>query len=161
MREYTIQRASLSVAELLEDYWEADRFEQGCRSCGNYGVNPGCPPHDFDVKELWRRYGRLELYAVCIPGDASWDEADRWLTAQLLALEKTLPGSRCLCPGSDGGLLAPGPRYSIQSLGGNVEKVSRERLGMSLQWGIGGAAPERLVLVGGLLLPEAYRELIL
>lgn len=149
------------MTELLEGYLEIDRFEQGCRSCGNYGTNPGCPPHDFDVEKLWLRYERLELYAVSIPGDSSWDEADRWLTEQLLALEKSLPGSLCLCPGSSGGLLTSGMHYSIQSLGGNVEKLSRERLGLSLQWGIAGAAPERLALIGGLLLPEGCGEVTL
>ena len=151
MKKDMMYRSTVPIREMSERYLEPDRFEESCRSCENYGCNPGCPPHDFDVPGFWRRYAYLDLYALSIPASSSWEEGERKLSDQLLTMESAVPGSLALLPGSSGSPRADGLRYSIQSLGGNVEKLCRERLGLSLQWAGSEALSGRLAVVGGLL----------
>lgn len=152
MAENEIQKtATISIPDLILNYVEPVRFETACRSCSKYGVGSACPPHDFNVVEWWSRFAYLDLYAVSIPGDADWDEADKRLSDRLLVLERAVPESLCLLSGSSGGKEGEAVRYSIQSLGGNVEKLCRELLSISLQWPKEGTDPGRLTLVGGLL----------
>jgi predicted metal-binding protein len=151
MRKSMLHTATVPIQEMILHYLEPERFEESCRSCENYGINPACPPHDFDVPEFWKHFAYLDLYALSIPAGDSWEDADQQLTERLFSMERTVPGSLCLSSGSGGGLREEGMRYSIQSLGGNVEKLCRELLGISLQWAAEGSAPDRLTVVGGLL----------
>lgn len=141
--------ATISVARLLEHYVEPERLKERCGSCPKYGKDPACPPHDFDVAAFWQKFSCLELHVLRIPAEASWEDADRQLSDRLKELERTMPGSLCLSSGGGAGdgLL----RHSIQALGGNVEKLCRDLLGISLQWAQDGKMPEQLTLVGGLL----------
>lgn len=86
------------------------------------------------------------------------------LEAQLFLMEKDHPGSRLLSGGScykcaegctrPAGLPCRHPeqmRYSIEALGGDVEKIAAEILGSPLIWCGPGEFPPYYMLVGGLL----------
>ncbi len=84
--------------------------------------------------------------------------------SELLIMEKEQPSSRALFAGScifcfEGcNKLSSKPcrhpdkiRYSIESLGGDVEKTAHKLLGIELKWACDGILPEYLTLVAGLL----------
>lgn len=143
--------ASIDVIEMLANYVEVDRFLECCRECPNYGQRHTCPPYDFDVIAFWRQYSFLDVYAVRISALDSYEETEEALMDELIALEESTPGSLCLSAGNCGLKEGDRLRYSIESLGGNVDRLCRDLLGISLEWGKDGAAPERIMLVAGLL----------
>lgn len=87
------------------------------------------------------------------------------LEAELFRMEEQFPGSRLLSGGScykcnqgctrPAGLPCRHPeimRYSIEALGGDVEKISARLLDSPLIWSKAGELPPYYMLVGGLLL---------
>jgi len=87
------------------------------------------------------------------------------LEAELFRMEEQFPGSQLLSGGScykcnqgctrPAGLPCRHPemmRYSIEALGGDVEKISAQLLGSPLIWSKAGELPPYYMLVGGLLL---------
>lgn len=144
-------RKNISISELIENYLEIDRFLLCCKECPNYGKKHTCPPHDFDVLNFWREFSDLEVHAVILPGNQNYEQAESSLMDELLSLEKECPGSVCLSAGNAGVSQKERMRYSIESLGGNVDKLCRELLGVSLEWGKDGMLPDQITLVAGLL----------
>ena len=57
---------TVSVADYIARFRDAERFEGCCRACPNYGCSWGCPPFDFDVEEYLNRYSRALLIATKI-----------------------------------------------------------------------------------------------
>ena len=141
----------IPVSRLIDEYLDIDRFLLCCKECPNYGKKYTCPPHNFDVLAFWQAFSDLEVHAVILSGNQSYKQAEAALMEELFVLEKELPGSVCLSAGNAGISQKERMRYSIESLGGNVDKLCRELLGISLEWGKDGALPERIILVGGLL----------
>jgi len=93
-------------------------------------------------------------------------EEKRKLSAELLAREQEIPGSLFLSAGScdicPEGCTRTGRqpcrhldlmRYSVESLGGNVQKAVRELLHIEIMWPQNGKLPAYFMLVAGLLLP--------
>lgn len=87
------------------------------------------------------------------------------LEAELFLMEEQFPGSRLLSGGScykcnqgctrPAGLPCRHPemmRYSIEALGGDVEKIAADLLHSPLIWSKAGELPPYYMLVGGLLL---------
>lgn len=87
------------------------------------------------------------------------------LEAELFRMEEQFPGSRLLSGGScykcnqgctrPAGLPCRHPemmRYSIEALGGDVEKIAADLLDSPLIWSKAGELPPYYMLVGGLLL---------
>lgn len=172
--------AEITVEELLSDYYDGDYFEGLCRKCHNYGNVWSCPPYNFSKRGFLERFEKLRVIGTRIVLDRELREetitkegiagvteemmsvvkaeTDSWL----LALEREEPGSRML---SSGGCrlctrcarTAGMPcrqkgkmRCSLESLGCDVEKLSREKLGIELLW-VTDRLPEYFVLVNGLL----------
>lgn len=88
------------------------------------------------------------------------------LEAELFKEEDALPGSQLLSGGScykcaEGCTRPTGEpcrhpdlmRYSIEALGGDVEKIACDLLGSPLIWSGAGELPPYYMLVGGLLVP--------
>lgn len=175
--QYTVreQLAAVSMADFLRDCVDVPRFLACCQACPNYGEVWSCPPYEFDPMELWRRYHSMLLYArILVPAAPNQDArlAVQALYAErtnhqdhLLHWEAALPGSLALAGGSclecarcgrKDGIPCRHPdrmRYSLESLGGDVEKAARRWLGKSLLWIRDGVVPEYLVIAGALLLP--------
>jgi predicted metal-binding protein len=151
MNEAKKIRKQISISKFIDKYLDVDRFLLCCEECPNYGKKHTCPPHHFDVREFWLTFSELEIYAVTIPGNQSYEQAEATLMDELLMMEKQLPGSVCLSAGNAGIVEEERMRYSIESLGGNVDKLCKDVLGISLEWGKDGALPEHITLVAGLL----------
>ena len=115
------------------------------------------------LREEIRRHDYL-YYVQATPeiGDREYDALYR----ELLDLEAAHPGSLALFPGRCEWCMscARGEgkpcrcpdkmRYSIESLGGDCGGVLDRYFGESLQWAQGNKLPERLLFLGGLLLPK-------
>ncbi len=97
--------------------------------------------------------------------ESLWIEKEKF-ALELLEKEKLIPGSLALSCGSCKlcevcnrvkEKICQDPdymRYSIEALGGDVGETSQKFFGKPLLWVKDGIAPEYLVLVGGLLVPE-------
>ena len=144
-------RKHISVSRLIDEYLDVERFLLCCKECPNYGKKYTCPPHAFDVSEFWLGFSELEIYAVVLDGNQNYEQAEAELMDELLRLEAEIPGSVCLSAGNAGVFEKERMRYSIESLGGNVDKLCRELIGISLEWGKEGELPASITLVAGLL----------
>jgi predicted metal-binding protein len=143
--------ASVDVKDFLAGYVDVERFIECCKACPHYGKRRTCPPYDFDVPALWRQYAVLDVVAIRIPSSQSYEQTEEALLDELFILEKSNPGSMCLSAGNCGVSEGDRLRYSIESLGGNVDKLCRELLGVPLEWEKEGVAPGHIMLVAGLL----------
>ena len=144
-------RKQITISKFIDEYLDIDRFLLCCKECPNYGKKHTCPPHHFDVLGFWLAFSELEIYAVVLPENQTYEQAEAALMDELLMMEKQLPQSVCLSAGNAGIVEKERMRYSIESLGGNVDKLCKDLLGISLEWGKGGALPEHITLVAGLL----------
>ena len=178
--EYERKSCTLSIGEFLSRYVDIPSFLKCCAVCPNFGSVWSCPPYNFDPESLWRSYGNIRI--VCVKMDfgalaekddaASQEEAARMrreqfhvMEAELLRMETENPGSRALLAGSchacavcarKEGKPCRFPekmRYSVESLGANVGKLTEEQFDLPLLWSKRGEIPAYGVLCGGLLLP--------
>lgn len=166
--------ARISLAEYIPSCVDVEKFSVCCRECENYDRRWSCPPFAFDPVRLWRDYTTLDLLALrlCPAVGTAYPELSPALSAaksalfrHLLALEREHPGSLALSPGTcdlcekcaktEGKpcVLPKKLRYSIESLGGDVEKTCRMYLNTEICWAKPPNLPKQILLVGGLLLP--------
>ncbi|MBQ7690615.1 MAG: DUF2284 domain-containing protein [Muribaculaceae bacterium] len=174
-------QATLPMSQFLRDYRDAERVWGCCAACDNYGRLWSCPPLERDVDGWLVAYGSVCLFASqvfltgCHARDAGEAErvVQRALDAaweielpRLYALEAATAGScvftgRCrLCrPGActrAEGKPCRHPdrlRYSLEALGFDLEKASRELLGITLQWATGSQLPRYLTLLTAIATP--------
>lgn len=174
--DYSVEKAEAvtTVADYLAHCVDVPKFLACCRQCPNYESNWSCPPFQFDVLKLWSEYKILRLFArFLIPKgcdgqtliDGLWVEKEKFL-AELLDLEKAVPGSMALSCGTcracavcarKKGKPCRQParmRHSIEAIGGDVDATARRFFGKPLLWVKDNAAPDYLMLVGGVLLRE-------
>lgn len=119
---------------------------------------------EFDAEMLERDYSAEERKAVMTRAiDAAWDiELPR-----LYALEAATPGSliftgRCrLCRPAECARASGKPcrhpdrlRHSLESLGFDLEKTSRDLLGIPLQWASGHRLPPYITLITAIFTPS-------
>ncbi len=175
-------RTQISVEEFLTNYSQINEYPGNCRSCPNYGKNWSCPPYDFDIEDIWKKYKTLQIYGVQIvfndeltpksyTHDQLIDTLDEVLNKEHLNLVKKLED---LAHNKSHSLvLAPGKcirckvcaridnqkcrfpdqlHYSIESLGGDVVKAASDLLHIHFHWIQNGNLPEYLFLFGGLLI---------
>ena len=164
---------TVSVADYIARFRDAERFEDCCRTCPNYGRSWGCPPFDFDVEEYLTRYSRALLIATKIvpeQGGLPIAEAKRLIHPERQRLERRLlemerryggrsfayVGSCLYCP--DGTCTRPegNPcrhpelvRPSLEACGFDIGRTTSELFGIELKWGADGKMPEYLTLVCG------------
>ena len=175
----TLQR-TVPLDEFARDLVDVPRFTGYCMDCPNHGQFWSCPPFAFDPTSLWGRYGQLMLFVRKItfrkdrlfPGERRAFEQTELpkikeaMARELLDLEADRPGSLALFPGRCDwcpvcaraeGMPCRTPermRYSIEALGGDCGGTLERYFGESLQWAHGNRLPERLLFLGGLLLPK-------
>ena len=166
----------ISVINYVERFVDVEKFAAKCTECPVYGKKWSCPPFDFDRMEFWSSYKHFDIIGEKIYIDV--EDADdiediffknrRRLMEELYAMEEKNPGSIALAAGScdycgaDNCTRKKGEpcrfpdknRYSIESVGGDVGRTASELLGVDLQWNMGGAVPEYLMTIGGLLTKE-------
>ena len=164
--------AAISVEDYLARYVDFEATEARCRECGNYGKGWRCPPFDFDPREVWRRYRTFMVCCWKMPTKGLSDsevipaffEAKARFDERMLELERSQPGSLAIsagfCNRCETCTRAAGKpcrmpekaRYSIEALGGIMDRTVRDLLGFDVLWGEAGKQPEYYTLAGGLLL---------
>lgn len=165
--------ATIGVADYIATYHDPERVLGYCRQCPNFGQVWCCPPFDFEVKAYLSGYTTARIFATKIelphrPCDIDTPAlATRALDAawaielpRLYELESSTPGSRIftgrcrLCRPASCTRAQGQPcrhshkmRHSLEALGFDLERTSRELLGITLQWGAEGKPPPYLTLI--------------
>lgn len=171
------------VSDFVKTCVDIPRFLGCCRECPNYNRRWSCPPYNFSVEEVWKRYNSILLYEEKIPISKELQEilysqeelneisrsllapAKRQMTDYLLTLEAHNPASRALFAGTcelcddcnkENGDSCRHPnlmRYSIEALGGNLALAAQVYFDDRILWAKDGHLPDYFVLLGGLLKP--------
>ena len=170
--------ADVNVDEFVENYVDIGRFEALCHECDNYGKNWNCPPFDFDVEDVWNSYSKLKIIAFKMNFDdeeLSTNFSDSELEFVLKRLERMkvrlmneiyaledenslalFLGNCNLCMKCtrEFGMPCKMPfkmRYSIESLGGNVDQIIEDVFGFKILYAQNNHLPEYMIFVGGIL----------
>ena len=169
------------VSDFVKNCVDVPRFLACCRECPNFDGRWSCPPYNFSVETLWKRYTSILLYEEKVYVDPvlrekvySQDEINeiscellapvkRQMTGELLAMEGEYPGSRALFSGTcdfcticakelnEQCFHPEKMRYSIEALGGNVAQAVQIYFDDTILWAKDGRLPEYYILLGGLL----------
>lgn len=169
------------VSDFVKNCVDVPRFLACCRECPNFDKRWSCPPYDFYVEALWKKYTDILLYEKKVYVDPVLRErpysqeainelsrellapAKKQMTEDLLALEIKYPGSRALFAGTcdfcticakalnEQCYHPEKMRYSIEALGGNVAHAVQIYFDDTILWAKGGRLPEYYILLGGLL----------
>ena len=170
--------ADVEVDEFVEKYVDVEKFHGLCRDCENYGNNWSCPPFEFEVMDVWNSFNKLKIIAFKIDFDEeelASEYSDKELDFILKRLERmkiklmneiyaledensyALFLGRCnLCMKCtrEFGMPCKMPfkmRYSIESLGGNVDQSIEDIFDFEIKYAQDNHLPEYLIFVGGLL----------
>lgn len=177
------KKITVTADEFVSRYRDVERFEVYCRQCPSYGKVWSCPPFDFDPKTLSEGFKTVtvmgtiiefdeETRAVCTTAEQSaavgrqaMTEVWQTLLPRLYEMEHRSPGSRCftfrcsLCP--EGCTRPDGKpcrhpekmRHSLESVGFDVVAITRDLLGIELEWSTDGSLPKHITLVTALFRP--------
>lgn len=179
---YKNMSTDVSIEEYIDACVDVPRIIKGCQGCTNYGKLWSCPPFAFDPVMIWRSYSRLKLYArkVMLPDELTqrtygeselseeyfriWKVERRNFFNELLTLERAERDSRALVAGccdicnecarlSGSACIMPEKlRYSIEALGGDVERTLNLYFDEKTLWAKDGHMSEYILLVGALML---------
>jgi predicted metal-binding protein len=170
--------ADVDVEEFIENYVDIERFMGLCEECENYGKNWNCPPFDFDVMEVWNSFNKLKIIAFKLDfsdEELNMEYSEKELEFILKRLERMkvklmneiyaledenslglFLGNCNLCMKCtrEFGMPCKMPfkmRYSIESLGGNVDQLIEDIFGFKILYAKDNRLPEYLIFVGGVL----------
>lgn len=179
----TTKEATIGADEFIRRYRDVERFEAFCKQCPSYGRVWSCPPFDFYARSVSDGFKTVILMGTVIEFDeqtrAACTTAEQssavgretmervWkdLLPHLYEKECDTPGSRCftfrcvLCP--EGCTRPEGKpcrhpemmRHSLESVGFDIVAMTRDLLGIELEWSTDGSLPHHLTLVTALMCP--------
>lgn len=163
--------ATITVAEYMTHYRDAEKFISFCRQCRRYNTCWACPPFAFDVDEYLAQYEQALIVGTkitplhpeeitdAISFGKEMMETERKRTDELLLEMERIyngraffPGSCLLCPSctrTEGKpcLYPEKVRPSLESCGFDIGKTTTELLNIELKWAESGKIPEYLTLV--------------
>ena len=170
--------ADVDVAEFVERYVDVEKFQGLCKDCEDYGNNWSCPPFDFEVMDVWNYFEKFKIIAFKIDFDEeelSMEYSDKELDFILKRLERMKVKlmndiyvledensyalflgkcNLCMKCTREFGMPCKMPfkmRYSIESLGGNVDQCIEDIFGFEIKYAQNNHLPEYLIFAGGLL----------
>lgn len=170
--------ADVKVDEFVKAYVDVEKFNKLCEECDNYGKNWNCPPFDFDVMDVWNSYDKLKIIAFKINFDdeeLTTSYSDKELEFILKRLERMKVKlmneiydledenslglflgqcNLCMKCTREFGMPCKMPfkmRYSIESLGGDVDKSIEDIFDFKIIYAENNHLPEYMIFVGGLL----------
>lgn len=179
----TSKEAIVQADELINRYRDVERIRQYCLQCPGYGKAWNCPPFDFDPRTCSKGFKTVKLIGTIIEfdeetraacttaeqsaatGKQAMEEVWKTLLPRLYGMERHSPGSRCFtfrCPLCPEGCTRPEGkpcrhpeqlRHSLESVGFDVVAISRDLLGLELEWSKDGSLPKHLTLVTALMQP--------
>ena len=179
----TSKEAIVQADELISRYRDVERIRQYCLQCPGYGKAWNCPPFDYDPRTCSDGFKTVKLIGTIIEfdeetraacttaeqstaiGKQAMEEVWKTLLPQLYVMEHNSPSSRCftfrcsLCP--EGCTRPEGKpcrhpekmRYSLESVGFDVVAITRDLLGIELEWSTDGSLPRHLTLVTAIMQP--------
>lgn len=151
----------VSTSELLSRFFDESVSSELCKSCPNYGAKWSCPP--FETPCGYRKFPtvRLLLRRVAASGAIAdaYDAERAGFDAEILAAESALGGlgmyaGSCILCGtcaraSGRACLHPDKmRTSLEAVGFDVSKISREIFGIGIEWGADSRKPRFATLLG-------------
>jgi len=176
----TNRQATLAADEFISRYRDVERFRQYCLQCPGYGKSWSCPPFDFDPRIKSDGFTTVTVMGTTIEfdeptraacktaeqssaaGKEAMQEVWKTLLPRLYEMERQNPGSRCftfrcvLCP-EGCTRLEEKPcrkpelmRHSLESVGFDIEAMTRDLLGINLEWSTDGSLPKHITLVTAL-----------
>lgn len=170
--------ADLDLDEYYDKYVDVEKYLELCKDCPDYGSNWSCPPFDFDPNDIWKSYNKFKVIAFKFnftqealnetftkPQMDMFIDRLRRTQVKLMNViyamedESSLglyfgPCNLCRMCTRPMGMPCKMPfklRYSIESLGGNVDEMMEEVFGIKVLWPSDEKLPEYLLFVGGLL----------
>ena len=173
----TSKETTIAADEFVRRYRDVERFEAFCKQCPSYGKVWSCPPFDFDARTLSDGFKTVTLTGTTIEFDedtrAACTTAEQasaigreamenvWksLLPSLYEKERQSPGSRCFtfrcafCP--EGCTRPEGKpcrhpdklRHSLEAVGFDIGAMTKDLLGIDLEWSTDGSLPKHLTLV--------------
>ena len=179
----TSKEATIRADEFVRRYRDVERISQYCLQCPGYGKAWNCPPFDFDPRTRSDGFKTVKLIGTIIQfdeqtraacttpeqatatGKQAIEEVCRTLLPSMYKMEKDVPGSRCftfrcmLCP--EGCTRSEGNpcrhpeklRHSLESVGFDIEAMTREQLEIDLEWSRDGSLSKNITLVTALFMP--------
>lgn len=177
----------IKITDILDKYWNRDKFLKLCKECGNYGKFWSCPPYDFDVYDYLVQYSEVYLIGTKIiftdETIKNMDNKEKILDftkftlesnrnilgEKLLKLEDKLGQGKSLYAGSC--LLCETctkeenksccnedkMRFSLESLGFDVSKIAKNLLDIELKWA-SDRLPEYYTLISAFLSKEKIED---
>lgn len=176
--ETTINK--VKTDNLIKNYCDKERVEGYCKECSKYSKNWSCPPYDFNTEDYIRQFENIYIIGTKVIIDESTIEKIRtkeeinkysyetviavrkMIYDRLIKLEKEYCGSKIInsgnctickectrnqnvkCRHEDD------IRYSLESLGFDVGKITKELLNIELKWPT-NKLPEYLTLASGFM----------
>lgn len=154
---------TMNLKEYFEKYVDIPKIGKYCSLCRNYGKSWECPPHTINVEDYWNQFDKIKILAVKLDYSEefrsisySHNQLDyiikntlyserRLLKEELIRLEKTLNGQylyggRCDICGKCAKRINETcrhpelMRYSVESIGSNIQKLTPDIFGFSLKW---------------------------
>lgn len=173
----TTREATIAADELIARYRDVERFDAYCRQCPGYGLSWGCPPFDFDPRSQADGFKTVTVMGTTIEfdeatraacktaadatatGKQAMEEVWQTLLPRLYQMESETPGSRCftfrcvLCP--EGCTRPEGKpcrhperlRHSLEAVGFDIMAMTRDLLGIELEWSRDGSLSKHITLV--------------
>lgn len=177
----------IKINEILDKYWDRDKFLKLCKDCGNYGKFWSCPPYDFEVYDYLIQYDYVYIIGTkmiftdeTIKNNDSKEKIKDFtkftlesmrniLGEKLLELEDKFGQGKSLYAGSC--LLCENctkeenknccnvdkMRFSLESLGFDVSKIAGNLLDIELKWA-SDSLPEYYTLVSAFLSKEKIED---
>ncbi len=172
---------TMDLDEYVERYVDIPTVGTFCSLCKNYGKSWECPPHTIDVEEYWKKFKKIKIIAVKLKfnnnfSDRSYShEQLKYIIAntlyferskmkkELIELEKELSGEylyagrcdyckKCAKITGEKCRFPHLMRYSVESIGSNIQKLTHEVFDFDLKWiGRDMKIPEYLVNVCAVL----------
>ena len=179
----TNKEVTINADEFVLRYRDVERIRQYCLQCPGYGKAWNCPPFDFDPRTRSDGFKTVKLIGTIIEfdeetraacttqelstttGKQAIEEVFRTLLPSMYEMEKNVPGSRCftfrcmLCPEGctrPEGLPCRHPdmlRHSLESVGFDIEGMTRDLLDINLEWSYDGSLSKHITLVTALFMP--------
>ncbi len=178
----TNKEVTIKADEFVQRYRDVERIGQYCLQCSGYGKAWNCPPFDFDPRTRSDGFKAVKLIGTIIEfdeetqaacstpehatatGKQAIEEVCRTLLPSMYEMEKNVPGSRCftircmLCPEGctrPEGLPCRHPdmmRHSLESVGFDIEGMTRDLLDINLEWSYDGSLSKHITLVTALFM---------
>lgn len=176
----TQKQVTIDAESFISRYRDVERVAGYCLQCPGYGKSWGCPPFDFDPCTVTDGFKTVTLLGTIIEfdeetranctspdqaiavGKQAMEEVWEKLLPQMYEMERNVPGSRCftfrclLCP--EGCTRPEGKpcrhpgkmRHSLESVGFDIEAMTRDLLGINLEWSHDGTLSRHITLVTAL-----------